>query len=82
MKKTALILLASLSLGLTGCSTWFPYSAKVGSTEASFLRNTITYDLVYLEGNVKAYRANGSYYYFKDLKLVKVGPTLLPAEQI
>ena len=82
MKKIALILLASLSLGLSGCSTLFPYSAKVGSTENSFLRNTITADLVYLEGDVKAYRSNGSYYYFKDKKLVKVGPKLLQADQI
>ena len=81
MKKIALILLAVLSLGLSGC-TLFPYSPKVGSSEGSFLRNTITYDLVYLEGNVKAYRSNGSYYYFKDKKLVKVLPELLSADKV
>ncbi len=81
MKKHTITLLASLSLLVSAC-TMFPYAPKVGSSEGSFLRNTISYDLVYLEGNVKAYRSNGSYYYFKDRKLVKVGPELLAADKI
>lgn len=81
MKKTAIILLASLSLLLSAC-TLFPYSPKVGSSEGSFLRNTISYELVYLQDNVKAYRSNGSYYYFKDKKLVKVIPELISADKI
>jgi hypothetical protein len=82
MKKNTIILLASLTLSLTGCNTVFPYAPKVGSSENSFLRNTLSFDLVYLEGSVKAYRANGSYYYFKDNKLVKVVPELLSADKI
>lgn len=81
MKKIVLLLLASSSLLLSACA-FFPYSAKAGSSEASFLRNTVTSDLVYLDGNVKAYRSGSAYYYFKDGRLVKVLPQLLPAEKI
>jgi len=82
MKKSILALLASLTLLLSACNTLFPYAPIVGSSEGSFLRNTISYDLVYLEGPVKAYRASGSYYYFRDKKLVKVVPELLSADKI
>jgi hypothetical protein len=81
MKKIALILLGSSSLLLSACA-FFPYSAKVGSSESSFLRNTLSSDLVYLEGSVKAYRAGSAYYYFKDGLLVKVLPQLLSADKI
>lgn len=81
MKKTALVLLAALSLLASGC-VFFPYAPTAGSSETKFLRNTVSYDLVYLEGSVKAYRSGGSYYYFKDGKLVKVAPQLVSADQI
>lgn len=79
MKKTTLALLTVLTLLATGCFTYVP---KAGMKEKKFLNNTITYDLVYIEGNVKAYRSGGSYYYFKDGLLVKVVPELIPADKI
>ncbi len=79
MKKTTLVLLTVLTLLGTACSTYVP---AVGMKEKKFLNNTVTYDLVYAEGNVKAYRSGGSYYYFKDGLLVKVVPQLLTADKI
>lgn len=78
MKKTALVLLGALALLASACT----YVPKTGMKEQTFLKHTITYDLVYLEGNVKAYRSGGSYYYFKDGKLVKVIPELISADKV
>ena len=80
MKKTTLALLTVVvTLLATGCMTYVP---KTGMKEKKFLNNTVTYDLVYIEGNVKAYRSGGSYYYFKDGLLVKVIPQLIPADKV
>jgi starvation-inducible outer membrane lipoprotein len=53
MKKTALVLLFPLTLMLTACSTFTP---QIGMKEQKWLKNTTASDLVYIEGNVKAYR--------------------------
>lgn len=81
MKKTALILLLPVVLLTSACSM-LTYSTKLGMGEKRWLYHTVASDLVYVEGNVKAYRAGGSYYYFKDRKLVKVTQSLLKADQI
>jgi hypothetical protein len=81
MKKTTLVLLFPLMLALSACSM-FTYTTKIGMNEKKWLNNTTASDLIYIEGNVKAYRAAGSYYYFKDAKLAKVTQSLLKAEQI
>lgn len=81
MKKTALLLLVSLGLLLTGCSI-FTFTPKIGMGEKRWLNNTTASDLVYIEGDVKAYRSAGSYYYFKAGKLAKVTQSLLKADQI
>lgn len=65
----------------SACSV-LTYSTKLGMKEKRWLHNTVASDLVYAEGNVKAYRAGGSYYYFKDGLLVKVTQSLLTAENI
>jgi len=79
MKKTTLTLVTLVTLLATGCMTYVP---KVGMKEKKFLNNTVTYDLVYIQGNVKAYRSGGSYYYFKDGLLVKVIPELVSADKV
>jgi len=79
MKKITLVLLLPLMLLLGACGTFTP---QVGMREKKWLRNTTASDLVYIEGNVKAYRSAGSYYYFKDGVLARVTPSLLSAEKI
>lgn len=80
MKKATLTLLSVLTLlAAAACSTYVP---EAGMPEKKFLSHAVTYDLVYMEGNVKAYRSGGSYYYFKDGLLVKVVPELLSADKI
>ena len=81
MKKSALVVLIPLTLMLASCSL-FTFAPQIGMKEKKWLRNTVASDLVYIEGNVKAYRAAGSYYYFKDGKLAKVTQSMLPAEKI
>lgn len=77
MKKAPLA--ALLLLMLTACGTFTP---QIGMLEKKWLKNTVSSDLVYIEGNVKAYRSSGSYYYFKDGSLAKVTQSLLPADKI
>lgn len=79
MKRLRPALLLPLTLLLAACGTFTP---QIGMKEKKWLRNTTAYDIVYIEGNVKAYRAGGSYYYFKDGGLVKVTPSLLPADKL
>jgi hypothetical protein len=81
MKKTVLVLLLPVVLAFSACSA-FTYSTKLGMKEKKWLYNTVSSDLVYAEGNVKAYRSAGSYYYFKDGVLVKVTQSLLPVDKI
>ncbi len=79
MKKSLPLLLLPLVLLLTACSTFTP---QIGMQEKKWLRHTTAFDVVYIEGNIKAYRAGGSYYYFKDGLLEKVTPRLLTADNI
>lgn len=81
MKKTALILLLPLMFMLSACSM-FTYTTRIGMKEKKWLHNTTSSDLIYIEGNVKAYRSAGSYYYFKDGSLAKVTQSLLSADKI
>ena len=81
MKRIIPALLCALTLLLASCSltTFVP---QIGMKEKKWLRNTVSFDLVYLERSVKAYRSAGAFYYFKDGTLVKVTPTLLPADKV
>lgn len=79
MKKPLPLLLASLTLLLAACGTFTP---QIGMQEKKWLRHTVASDVVYIEGNIKAYRSGGSYYYFKDGLLEKVTPRLLTADKI
>jgi hypothetical protein len=79
MKKSTLTLLSVVTLLALGCSTYVP---TIGMPEKKFISHSVTYDLVYAEGNVKAYRSGGSYYYFKDGLLVKVIPELITADKV
>jgi hypothetical protein len=79
MKKTVLILLLPVILLLGACST---KPVQVGMEEKKWLNSTVASDLIYIEGNVKAYRSSGSYYYFKDGLLAKVTQSLLSADKI
>lgn len=79
MKKILPALLCTLTLLLAACGTFTP---QIGMQEKKWLRHTSAYDVVYIEGNIKAYRAGGSYYYFKDGALAKVTPSLLSADKL
>lgn len=74
----ALLLCVSALLASAACT----YVPKVGMKETTWLRHTISYDLVSMDAHVKIYRSDGAYYYFKDGSLVKVGQELVSAEQI
>lgn len=79
MNKPARLVLGSLALlALTACT----YLPKLGMRESRFVRNSFSSDLVYIEGDVKAYRYSGSYYYFKAGRLAQVSPSLVAADQI
>ena len=79
MKKPLFLTLLPLTLLLAACGTFTP---QIGMQEKKWLRHTTAADVVYIEGNIKAYRAGGSYYYFKDGLLEKVTPQLLTADKI
>lgn len=81
MKKAPLLVLFTLGLLLTGCSI-LTFTPKIGMGEKRWLHNTTASDLVYIDGDVKAYRSAGSYYYFKKGKLAKVTQSLLSADKI
>lgn len=78
MKRMAAVL--TLCAALTGCMSMFP--VELGITEKQWLRTTLVADLAYMDGNVTAYKSNGSFYYFRDGKLVKVDQGFLPAQTI
>jgi hypothetical protein len=50
--------------------------------EKEWLRSTFIADLAYLDGNVKAYKSGGAYYYFLDGKLIRIDQGMLPAQTI
>lgn len=78
MKKIIPSLLITSLLMLAAC-TFVP---KLGMKESRWIRNTISHDLIYIEGDVKAYRSDGAYYYFRNGTLVMVGQTLQPAHLV
>jgi hypothetical protein len=80
-KPTRLLLCLPLLLSFSACSL-ITYVPKLGASERRWVSHTVGADLVYIEGDVKAYRAAGSYYYFRDRKLVHVTPTLLSADKV
>lgn len=77
MNKSRLLLCA-LILPLAACT----YVPRTGMSEKKWLRNTFASDLVYIQGDIKAYRSSGSYYYFKNGTLVQVTPTLLSPDRV
>ena len=79
MNHTARLLLCTLALlSLTACA----FVPKIGTGERRFVNNSYSAELVYIEGNIKAYRYSGSYYYFRDRRLVQVTPTLISADKV
>ncbi len=70
----------AIALALVGCQSMS--STQIGMTEKDWLRRTFIADLTYMDGNVKAYRSGGMYYYFVDGKLSRVDQGVLPAKTI
>lgn len=77
--KSAL-LLALLSFLIAGCQSMS--STTMGMSEKEWLRGTLIADLAYMDGNVKAYRSNGMFYYFVDGQLKRIDQGMLPAQTI
>lgn len=65
---------------LCGCQSTF--GPTLGMTETQWLRRTLIADVAYMEGDIKAYRSSGSYYYFVDGVLVKIDEGMIPAQRI
>lgn len=80
MKTPARVLLLLTLAPLLSSCTFVPLVGK--TKEKSWLRHQVAADLVYAEGNVRAYRSAGAYYYFKDGVLVKAGQGLLTADKV
>jgi len=78
MKLPTSLALIIGSLFLSGCET----VPTIGMTEKQWLLDTVLAVDVYTEGNVKAYRSDRNYYYFRDGILVKIDPYLIPAEKM
>jgi hypothetical protein len=79
MNHTARLLLCTLALlSLTACA----FVPKIGTGERRFVNNSYSAELVYIDGNIKAYRYSGTYYYFRDRRLVQVTPTLISADKV
>lgn len=76
--KSAVIL--AFALAASGCQSTF--GPQIGMTEKQWLRRTLIADVAYMEGNVKAYRSGGYYYYFRDGVLVKIDQGIIPPQQI
>ena len=82
MTRSAISMLAcSLLLSsLAGCLSMS--STRLGMDEKEWLRSTFIADLAYLDGDVKAYRSGGAYYYFLNGKLIRIDQGMLPAQTI
>ena len=80
MKLQHLTSALTAALLLVGCQSTF--GPQIGMTEKQWLRRTLIADVAYMEGSVKAYRSNGTYYYFRDGVLVKVDQGMIPAQKI
>jgi hypothetical protein len=80
MKPIKLIAGLVLSLLMLGCQSMS--TTQIGITEKDWLRSTFIADLAYMDGNVKAYKSGGIYYYFVDGKLTRIDQGMLPAKTI
>jgi hypothetical protein len=80
MKPIKLIAGLVLSLLMIGCQSMS--TTQIGITEKDWLRSTFIADLAYMDGNVKAYKSGGIYYYFVDGKLNRIDQGMLPAKTI
>ena len=80
MKPIKLIAGLVLSLLMVGCQSMS--TTQIGITEKDWLRSTFIADLAYMDGNVKAYKSGGIYYYFVDGKLNRIDQGMLPAKTI
>lgn len=80
MKLPSTLVLIISTLLLAGCES--ASEPKIGVAEKKWLRDTVLSDLVYTDGNVKAYRSNRQYYYFLNGVLVKIDATRIPADKI
>ena len=80
MKSHAIGLLLIVTLASSGCQSTF--GPQIGMTEKQWLRRTLIADVAYMEGNIKAYRSGGYYYYFRDGVLVKIDQGIIPPQQI
>ena len=80
MKLKTSLTIVIFSFVLIGCQSMS--STQMGISEKDWLRNTFIADLTYMDGNVKAYRSSGMYYYFVDGKLTRIDQGVLPAKTI
>lgn len=46
------------------------------------MRSTFIADIAYMDGNVKAFKSGGVFYYFVDGKLVRIDQGIVPASTI
>lgn len=75
-----ILLAITVGLLLPACQSII--ASKIGETEEHWLKNTLVGDLVYAEGNYKAWKSGGIYYYFKDGVLVKINEGMIPRQRI
>ena len=80
MKLNTALTVLVFSFFLLGCQSMS--ATQTGMTEKDWLRSTFIADLAYMDGNVKAYRSGGMYYYFLDGKLSRIDQGVLPATTI
>lgn len=69
-----------IAISITGCMSTF--GPQLGMSEKQWLHRTLIADIVYMKGNVKAYRSSGAYYYFVDGSLVKIDEGMIPPQKI
>lgn len=70
----------AITLLLMGCQSMS--STQIGMSEREWLRSTFIADIAYMDGNVKAFRSGGVFYYFVDGKLVRIDQGIVPASTI
>ncbi|MCG2750384.1 MAG: SHOCT domain-containing protein [Desulfobacteraceae bacterium] len=80
MKIQNRFLIFIIAISITGCMSTF--GPKIGISEKQWLHRTLIADIVYMEGNIKAYRSSGAYYYFVDDTLVKIDEGMIPPQKI
>ena len=80
MKKWKLLAALSLTMLMFGCQSMS--TTNLGMSEKDWLRSTFIADIAYMDGNVKAWRSGGAFYYFVDGKLTRIDQGILPANTI